>query len=50
VQQVLHVECDLEPLLMKSGAGAGVGGAAYARGLIEAAADLTQVSYNGRLS
>src|SRR5216684_1571044 len=43
IQELLHVECDFEALLMKPGTRAGIGRAAYSRGLIEPATDFIQI-------
>src|SRR5712691_604966 len=43
IQELLHIECDFEALLMKPRTRAGIGRAAYSRGLIEPVADFIQI-------
>src|SRR5713101_7189245 len=46
IQELLHVECDFEALLMKPRTRAGIGRTAYSRGLIEPVADFIQIRLN----
>src|SRR6266446_9706477 len=43
IQELLHVECDFEALLMKPRTRAGIGRTAYSRGLVKPVADFIQI-------